>query len=345
MDRSTERKTSLLGMTPVELTGVVLDNGMPKFAAAQITAWLYKKYATSIGEMTDLSKNARARLEEHYIVGRYSPINSIESIDGTIKYLFEIPDGNKIESVYIPDRDRATLCVSSQAGCRMNCKFCMTGRLGFHGNLSAGDIINQILSIPGYSSLTNIVYMGMGEPLDNYDEVLKSLNIMTEPWGLAWSPRRITVSTIGKLDFLKRLLDETNVNIAISVHTPFSDERSRLMPVEKAFPINEVIDLLKRYDFTRQRRCSFEYIIWKGINDSIRHAAALTRLLHKIPGVRVNLIRFHAFKEAPELQPAPLRDMESFRDYLNLHGITATIRASRGEDIQAACGMLANKAY
>lgn len=330
-------------MTLATLERVVLGNGMPRFSARQIASWLYQKRVTSIDEMTDISKKSRALLKGKYQVGRTLPVAEAVSVDGTVKFLYPVHNDNRVETVYIPDRDRATLCVSSQAGCRMNCTFCMTGRMGFHSNLTAGEIVNQILSLPQFDSLTNIVYMGMGEPMDNYTCVLDSLKILTEKWGLAWSPRRITVSTIGKLDNLRLLLAETEVHIAISVHSPFNEERCGLMPVEKAYPLQSVVELLSRYDFTHQRRCSLEYIMWKGINSDQKHAAALVQLLKHIPGARVNLIRFHAFPEAPQLQPVPHREMERFRDYLNSNGITATIRASRGEDIEAACGMLATK--
>lgn len=336
-------KQPLLGMTLEQLQQVVLSFGMPKYSALQIASRIYKKNCISIDEITELSKNFRESLSRDFTIGHNPPALSQHSADGTIKYLFDVGDNKKIESVYIPDKDRATLCVSSQVGCRMNCSFCATGRLGFGGNLTTHDIINQILSIPDFDKLTNVVFMGMGEPLDNIDAVMDSIEILTAKWGLEWSPKRITVSTIGKLDNLQRLLEDTKVHIAISVHSPFSKERESIMPVEKAFNLEKVIDLLEHYDFTRQRRCSFEYIMWKGINDDTRHANALIKLLRKIPGARVNLIRFHAFDGAPQFLPCSKAEMENFRDYLNDNGITATIRASRGEDIMAACGMLAAK--
>lgn len=330
-------------MTLEQLQSVVLAEQLPRYAAAQIARWIYRRGATSIEEMTDLSKPARQRLAERYEVGLYGPARQATSVDGTVKYLFDAGNNRLIESVYIPDRDRATLCVSSQAGCRMNCYFCMTGRQGFHGNLTACQIINQILSIPLSSTLTNIVFMGMGEPLDNLEPVLACIEILTAKWGLEWSPKRITVSTIGKLDNLAVLLDQTRVHVAVSVHSPFHDERMRLMPVEKAFPITDVVKTLSAYDFTHQRRCSIEYIMWNGVNSDMRHADALARLLRQIPGIRVNLIRYHAIPEADNLKPCTAQQMEAFRDRLNHHGITATIRASRGEDIMAACGMLAGQ--
>ncbi len=340
MEQNDDRK--LLGMNPARLAEVAAEVGLKPFAAKQMAAWLYQKKVTDIDSMTDLSKYARAKLVQRgYHIGCVAPKAEARSADGTVKYLFEGVGGRDIEAVYIPDKERATLCVSSQAGCRMNCRFCMTGQGGWQGNLDAGAIINQILSIPESDTLTNIVFMGMGEPADNIGQVLAALEILTAKWGMAWSPRRITVSSIGKLDGLKRLLDSTQVHIAISIHSPYALEREQLMPVEKAFPMREVLRLLRQYDFAHQRRLSMEYTMFDRLNDDDRHADALARVL-KGMDVRVNLIRFHktpGFDGAPSTREA----MERFRDRLNAAGITATIRASRGEDIMAACGMLAGK--
>lgn len=328
-------------MNPARLAEITAEVGLRPFAAKQIAAWLYKKRVDSIDAMTDIPKIAREKLKEICIVGREAPKEVARSSDGTAKYLFTGVPGRDIEAVYIPDRDRATLCVSSQAGCRMGCKFCMTGRGGLDGNLDTGAIVNQILSIPESDKLTNIVFMGMGEPTDNLDAVLEAIEVLTSDWGLAWSPRRITVSTIGNTRGLKELLDRTKVHIAVSVHTPFSTERSTIMPVEKAFPLREIMPLLRRYDFAHQRRLSVEYTMFAGINDEARHADALVRLI-KGTDARVNLIRFHRIPGF-EGAPSPANVMTAFRDRLNDAGVTATIRASRGEDIMAACGMLAGK--
>lgn len=334
-------KTALTGMSLDQLRDVCARCAMPSFAARQMAKWLYEKRVDSIDAMTDLSLKARAMLNEAYTIGRTAPKAEARSVDGTVKYLFEGAGGRDIEAVYIPAADRATLCVSSQAGCRMGCRFCMTGRQGFHGNLSAGNIINQVLSIPESRSLTNIVFMGMGEPTDNLPEVMAAIDILTAPWGLAWSPKRITVSSIGRVKPLKQLLDLTHVHIAISLHSPFAAERASLMPIEKASPARDVLALLRDYDFAHQRRLSMEYIMWKGVNDDPRHADALARELRGLD-CRVNLIRFHAIPDSP-LSTASDSTMEAFRDRLNASGITATIRTSRGEDIQAACGMLAGQ--
>lgn len=335
------QKTPLLGMTLEELQGVAADCGLPRFAGKQMADWLYNKRVDSVDAMTNISLRGRERLNERYTVGRRGPKERAVSADGTVKYLFDGRGGRDIEAVYIPDRERATLCVSSQAGCRMGCTFCMTGRQGFHGNLGAADIINQVLSVDGSEGLTNIVFMGMGEPLDNPDEVIRAIEVLTAPWGLAWSPKRITVSTIGKLDTLRRLLDTTKVHVAISVHSPYAAEREGLMPVEKAWPLRDVLALLRGYDWSGQRRLSVEYIMWDGVNDDLRHAQALARLL-KGMHMRVNLIRFHAIPGS-QLHTATDASMTAFRDRLNELGVTATIRTSRGEDIAAACGMLAGK--
>lgn len=331
-------KTVLLGKTLVELQQIVANLGMPRFAAKQIAAWLYDKRVTRIDEMTNLSLKHRELLKEGYEVGVSAPVESMRSVDGTVKYLFKTPMGNFIESVYIPDDDRATLCVSSQVGCKMNCLFCMTGKQGFQANLNANQILNQIFSIPESRTLTNVVFMGMGEPFDNLDEVLKALEVMTADYGLAWSPKRITVSSVGLKKGLERFLQESDCHLAISMHSPLPQQRRELMPAEKAFSIADVVEVLKKYDFSKQRRLSFEYILFKGVNDSLVYAKEIVKLLRGVD-CRMNLIRFHAIPNVP-LEGVDMEQMTAFRDYLTQHGVFATIRASRGEDIFAACGML-----
>jgi 23S rRNA (adenine2503-C2)-methyltransferase len=266
------------------------------------------------------------------------PLTCQRSKDGTVKYLFPTRSGQHIETVYIPDGERATLCVSCQVGCKMRCRFCQTGRQGFHGNLTAGDILNQVMSLPERDTLTNIVFMGQGEPMDNLDAVLRATEVLTAPYGMAWSPRRITVSSVGVKGKLQRFLDESECHVAISLHTPFAQERAALMPAEKAMPIADIVELLRRYDFSHQRRLSFEYTVFEGVNDSRAHAKETARLLAGLH-CRVNLIRFHHIPDA-DLQGASEERITQLRDYLTAHGIFTTIRASRGEDIQAACGLL-----
>lgn len=337
----------LIGLTLEEIEAIASEGGMPRFVARQIAGWLYDKRVRSIEEMTNISKRNKEWLSQRYCVGRRNPCGRSKSADGTVKYLFSTATGRKVESVYIPDRDRATLCVSSQAGCRMNCYFCATGRNGFTGQLTSSEILNQILSIPeeaearGEGGLTNVVFMGMGEPLDNFKEVEKVIRILTSDWGMAWSPKRITVSTVGKLPELKDLLDRTQVHVAISVHTADPGQRASMMPAQKAFPISNVMNILRGYDFSKQRRLSLEYIMWRNVNDDLTHADMLIKLIGGVK-CRVNLIRFHAVPGA-DLHPSSEEKMIIFRNYLNSKGVLATIRASRGEDIDAACGMLAGK--
>ena len=332
--------TPLLGMTPDELQHVVNTLGMPRYVAKQLTEWLYQHRVRSIDEMTNLSKTNRQRLQEQYCVGCAEPIQAQRSVDGTVKYLFQA-EGGSIESVYIPDGERATLCVSSQVGCRMGCVFCMTGQGGFHGQLTATEILNQIYALPEGEDLTNVVFMGMGEPMDNIDAVLRALDVLTAEWGFAWSPRRITVSTIGVRRGLVRFLNESRCHLAVSLHHPVSSERIALMPAEKAFPVQGMVDLLRQYDWTGGRRLSFEYTCFAGINDIPESLKELTRLLNGL-NCRINLIRFHAIPNSP-LKGTDERTMLAMRDYLTAAGIFTTIRASRGEDIFAACGMLAGE--
>lgn len=251
---------------------------------------------------------------------------------------FPTAGGKYVETVYIPDDDRATLCVSSQVGCKMNCLFCQTGKQGFEGNLTASDILNQIYSLPERDKLTNIVFMGQGEPMDNLDNVLRSTEILTAAWGYAWSPKRITVSSVGIKGKLRRFIEESECHLAISLHSPLHEQRAMLMPAEKAMPISEVVEMLRGYDFSHQRRLSFEYIVFGGLNDSKAHAREIVKLLNGLD-CRINLIRFHQIPDVG-LHGADEERMTAFRDYLTAHGLFTTIRASRGQDIYAACGLL-----
>lgn len=342
----TEEKKVLLGMSLAELQQVVLGLGMPRFTAAQIAKWLYQQHVGTIDEMTNLSKANREKLNESYQVGSMAPIDCQKSKDGTIKYLFPVvttthhlsPTSRFVETVYIPDGDRATLCVSCQVGCKMNCLFCQTGKQGYEGSLTAGDILNQIYSLPERETLTNIVFMGQGEPMDNLDAILRATEVLTSDYGYAWSPRRITVSSVGLKNKLKRFLDESECHVAISMHSPLPEQRQRLMPAERQMSITEVVDLLKQYDFSHQRRCSFEYICFAGLNDTTTHAREIIKLLKGLD-CRVNLIRFHEIPSV-DLPGSDEERMEALRDYLTAHGVFTTIRASRGQDIFAACGLL-----
>ena len=333
-----ETKAALLGKTLAELQKIAEDFGMPRFTAGQIASWLYERNVGTIDEMTNLSLKNRNLLKEKYVVGASSPVHAMHSADGTIKYLYSAGEGKYVEAVYIPENDRATLCVSSQVGCKMNCKFCMTGKQGFSGNLTATQILNQIYSLPEREKLTNVVFMGMGEPFDNLDEVLNALTVLTADYGYKWSPKRITVSTVGLRKGLERFLTSCDCHLAVSLHSPSHLQRKELMPAEKAFPIAEIVEILHRYDFSKQRRLSFEYIMFKGVNDDISHAKELIKLLAGLE-CRINLIRFHTIPGV-DLTGTGEKEMVVFRDYLTQHGLFTTIRASRGEDIFAACGML-----
>ena len=333
----TENET-LFGMDLAQLTALCNELGMPRFAARQLTRWLYARRTEEPALMSDIAQRFREQLATRFTTALTPPRRVDRSADGTKKYLFATAQGAYIESAYIPDGDRATLCISSQAGCRMGCRFCATGRQGLQHSLSTNEILNQIGSLPERERLTNVVFMGMGEPLDNLDNLLPALEVLTSAWGFGWSPTRITVSTAGVASRLERFLEATQVHLAVSLHNPFPHERAEIMPVEKAWPIREVVEILRRYDFTHQRRVSFEYIVMSGLNDSPRHIRELCRLLDGIK-CRINLIRFHKIPGSPYFSPDD-RAMIAFRDALTAKGIHTTIRTSRGEDIQAACGLL-----
>lgn len=356
-----DMKIRLLGKTPEELKRIAAGVGLPAYTGGQMARWMYRKKVRSIEEMTDIPKAGREKLSEKYEVGVIQYTDLQISRDGTRKYLFPVRCSRKegfaladdclveedslesgaVEAVMIPDDDRATLCVSSQSGCRMGCKFCMTGRQGFHGHLSVADILSQFLAVEESDRLTNAVFMGMGEPLDNYENVMRVIEVLTAEWGFGWSPKRITLSTIGVLPALKRYLEESRCHLAVSLHDPFPEERFTIMPIEKAFDIRDILELVRRYDFTGQRRASFEYTMFAGFNDSLRHADALSRLLKGLE-CRVNLIRFHKIPDFPYDCPSDAV-IRRFQERLGENGILATVRASRGEDILAACGMLAGK--
>jgi 23S rRNA (adenine2503-C2)-methyltransferase len=332
---------ALYGKTLNELEEICQYLSFPSYTAKQIAQWLYHHHINQIDQMSNLSRATRQRLKENFTIGLSSPVKVQISKDGTKKYLFETNEQRFIETAYIPDKDRVTLCISSQVGCKMGCLFCMTGKQGFQANLNANEILNQIRSLPEFHELTNIVFMGMGEPLDNIDNLMKSLEILTSEWGYAWGPKRITISSIGLLPALKTFLDNSRCHLAISLHSPFDEERRQLMPIQKVYPINEIIQLLRKYDWSGQRRLSFEYIMLKGLNDSLAHAKALLKLLNGL-NCRLNLIRFHSFEDTP-LESSTDETIHLFKNYLNSKNLLTTIRASRGQDISAACGLLSTK--
>lgn len=327
-----------MGMSLYELKEVARSLGMPAFTGGQMAKWLYSQHVRTIDEMTNISKANREKLAEQYTVGCMPPVDCQKSVDGTIKYLFPTSTGKRVETVFIPDNDRATLCVSSEVGCKMNCLFCQTGKQGYEGSLTAADILNQIYALPERDRLTNIVFMGQGEPMDNLDNMLRATEVLTADYGYAWSPKRITVSSVGLRRKLQRFLDESECHVAISLHSAIPEQRAQLMPAERGMSITEIVELLRNYDFSHQRRLSFEYIVFGGVNDSTAHAKEIVRLLRGLD-CRINLIRFHQIPGV-DLHGADEKRMESLRDYLTAHGIFTTIRASRGQDIYAACGLL-----
>ena len=333
--------TDLLGLTLNDLKNIVREKGYQGYVATQISDWLYKKYVTDCMFMTNLSLNIRKDISGEYYIGAGMPSAVQVSKDGTKKYLFDVGSTYAVESAWIPGQGRNTLCVSSQVGCKMGCRFCMTGKQGFQKNLTSGQIINQIISLPERDTLTNVVYMGMGEPFDNIDAVLDSLSVLTSEWGFGWSPTRITVSTIGLIPAMERFLSESKCHLAISLHSPFDEERRELMPVQKVYPAKEVIQALKPFDFSGQRRLSFEYILFGGVNDTPEHAKAVAGILKGLK-CRVNLINFHPF-EGSGYKPSKTGSVLAFQEILEKKGIITTIRVSRGMDINAACGMLSTK--
>ena len=339
-------KEALFGKSTQKLAQICDTLGLPRYAPAQVADWLYKKAVARIDEMTNLSREARRLLGEGYEVGVTEPTDVLQSADGTLKYLFAFQGAPRVEAVhvetaFIPEASRATLCVSTQAGCARACLFCMTGLQGLQRNLTAGEILTQYARIPEKSGVTNIVYMGMGEPLDNLDAVLESLKLLTSSSGYGFSPRRITVSTVGLSPQFETLFNGTRCNIAVSLHSPRPAERARIMPVEKNHPIKKVLDFLKASRARNNRRISFEYILFKGLNDTPAHARELVRLLHGIR-CRVNLIPYNGGRENDFAASSPEK-AAVFQRTLNAKGMIATIRKSRGRDIDAACGLLSTR--
>lgn len=334
-------KEILLGKTESDLQQWVKEQGMPGFVGSQVARWLYGSNITSFGEMTNLSKENRQLLETSAETGIQPPVKVQVSADGTRKYLYPVDNKRYVEAAWMPEAARNTLCLSTQVGCKMGCLFCMTARQGFQGNLTPGEIINQVRILPERATLTNLVYMGMGEPFDNTDSVMKSLEIFTSAWGFGISPRKITVSTIGIIPGIERLLSETSCNLAISLHSPFDEERRKLMPVQHVYPIKEVIATLQKHDISRYRKVSFEYILFEGVNDSPAHVRELARLLNKVR-CRINLMRYHTLPGSP-LKGSDEAVVQGFRKALGDKGIITTIRQSRGLDIDAACGLLSTR--
>jgi len=333
-------KKRLCGLTASEISGLIQPGGFDHSAAIKVANNIYKKRITNLPDLTGISKKLISFLESNSETGIYPPAASEVSGDGTIKYLYISPEGLKIESVWLPDNKRRTVCVSTQSGCRMGCPFCVTGRYGFHGNLSAGDIVNQVISLPGSQVATHVVFMGMGEPMDNLENVIRACSILTAQWGVSLSPGNITVSSVGITPAVAVFLERSKCNLAISLFSPFSDERLRVVPAEKIYPVHEIIGMLKTFPVVRKRRFSAAYIMIRDVNDTDRHLEGLKDLLAG-SGIRVNLIPYHQVKGDVYVSSSDERLMH-FKHELVIHGISASVRKSRGADISAACGLLAS---
>jgi 23S rRNA (adenine2503-C2)-methyltransferase len=330
----------LFGHTVAELAEVLRAGGQEVAQAPLLAYWIYRRGETSFREMYSLLRETKRFLQAHHTVKVVGPYRREEAYDGTRKYLFPAAAG-LVETVFIPDGRRRTLCVSTQAGCRWRCRFCRTGLDGFRGNLTAGEILSQLQALPEREEINHVVFMGMGEPLANTEEVLRVVSLLTDPRTYAIASRHITLSTIGLLPGLERILRETRVNVTVSLHSPFPEERARLMPVEKKYPFREVLALLEAYPPDRRRRYSVAYTLFDGLNDHRDHLQALIALLRGRP-LRVNLLPYHTVPGLP-YRPAPAERLEAFRKGLLDADIPCTVRRSRGEEIAAACGLLSGR--
>jgi 23S rRNA (adenine2503-C2)-methyltransferase len=331
-------KTNLCGLTADEILNLT---GSDRTRAVAIANCLYKKKIDDILLFPAIPRRIKEELNTKSFPGILKPVASKISSDGTIKYLFRNKKELEFETVYLTDKKRTTVCVSSQSGCRMGCPFCVTGKYGFRGNLSAGDILTQILGLPGSEKVTHVVFMGMGEPLDNIDNVLKACNILSAEWGLAISPRNITVSTVGIAPGIKEFLEHSNCNIALSLYSPFPEERYLAVPAERKYPAHEIIEMMKKYETGNRRRMSVAYIMIKDNNDTDRHLAGLKSLLQK-SRIRINLLPYHSIPGDDNISSSPER-MQYFKHELVISGVSASIRKSKGIDVSAACGLLASE--
>jgi 23S rRNA (adenine2503-C2)-methyltransferase len=332
-------KTGFCGSVPEDLTSRLPDIFPDREMAVKVATSFYRKNNQEFSTFHDITKETRKKLESRFTTGLSDPAAREISADLTVKYLFRNDSGLEFETVVIPEKNRKTVCVSTQAGCRMDCPFCLTGKSGFRGNLSAGDIVNQVMSVPGMPSVTHIVFMGMGEPLDNLDAVLKACRIFTEAWGLAISPGNITLSSVGILPAVNEFLERTECNFTISLYSPFPEEREEVVPAERLYPVSEIIELLRGFPARKKRRFSAAYVMIDGINDSNRHLEGLKKLLGG-SRIRVNLLPYHNAGNDKYISSGHER-MNFFRHNLVMAGISASVRRSRGTDISAACGLLA----
>ena len=334
-------KLNLCGLTADEIFGIIEPEEFDHSHAVLIANAIYKRKAVEFSQIKGISKKLKNWLSDNTLSGIYNPKASEISADGTVKYLFQNYEGQKFETVYIPDGKRNTVCVSTQSGCRMGCHFCATGIYGFFGDLSAGDIVNQILGLPVSEKITHIVFMGMGEPMDNISNVLKACEIITAEWGMALSPRNVTVSTVGITPAIELYLEKSRCNLTLSLFSPFPDERRRMVPAEKKYPVSEIIKTLKNYPLLKRRRLTAAYVMINNVNDTDKHLEGLKTLLLN-SGIRVNLLPYHQLRSDHNISSSIVR-MQYFRHNLVISGISASIRKSRGVDISAACGLLASE--
>ncbi len=332
-------KKSLCGHTLEEIFSLISSSGYTRAHALSISNSIYKRKASEFSLIPGIPRKLKEELSENAYTGIIKPVAFEISVDKSVKYLFRSDDGKEFETVFIPEIKRHTVCVSTQSGCRMGCSFCATGRYGFHGNLTAGEIVNQLLSLPDSQKITHVVFMGMGEPLDNLDNVLKACEIITAEWGLALSPRNVTVSTVGITPAVNKFLKLSSCNLTLSLHTPFSDERKKIAPVEKRYPVRTIIGLMKVHPLKKKRRLSIAYIMIRDFNDSDAHLEELISIL-KNSDIRINLLPYHNTGNGHYISSTEER-MQIFKHELVISGISASIRKSRGADISAACGLLA----
>jgi 23S rRNA (adenine2503-C2)-methyltransferase len=332
-------KKSICGLSAEEICLYIGGSVFNYANAVSITNSIYKKRTREIAHINGIPKKLKEDLDRDFSIGIFDPVFETISADGTIKYLFKTESGLAFETVFIPDNKRGTVCVSTQSGCRMGCPFCATAGYGFKGNLTAGEIVNQIISIPFANNVTHVVFMGMGEPMDNLDNVLKACEIITAEWGLSISPRNVTVSSVGIMQGIEEYLNESECNLTLSLFSPFSEERQNIIPAEKHNPVREIIQLMKNYPVRKQRRLSVAYVMIGELNDSDRHLEGL-KLLLKGSKIRVNLLNYHPVDNNKNI-PSSADRMQFFKHNLVISGISASIRRSRGADISAACGLLA----
>ena len=336
-------KPNIKDLSFQELAAFLGERKQPAYRAKQIRQWLFQKRAAAFREMSNLSRSLREQLEERFTIGRLTTLRRADARDGTVKFLFGLGDGASIESVLIPEARRLTLCVSTQAGCGFGCAFCATAILGLKRNLSASEIVDQVLeanrTLIGDERITHVVFMGMGEPLANYDQTVRALEIITDgEWGIGISPRRVTLSTVGLVPQIEKLMEETRVNLAISLHAPTNELRGELMPVNRKYSLEQLLDGCRKLPIPRRKRITFEYVLLGGVNDSEQQARQLARVLRGIPS-KVNVIPFNPHPGSKFLRPAP-EQIERFQNALRDEGVQINVRRPRGDDIQAACGQL-----